>query len=96
MIEREVSEQTLRREHTMDIVKDVAGWVVVSVLAFVYWLVMLLFASLVLISIWNPTFKQLLRYSIVLAVICSLAYLIYILYRRFHKDYVESDSVYKK
>ena len=59
MIEREVSEQTLRKEHTMEIVKDVAGWVVVTVLAFAYWLVMLLFASLVLISIWNPTFDSL-------------------------------------
>ena len=56
MIEREVSEQTLRKEHTIEIIKDVVGWVVVTVLAFAYWLVMLLFASLVLISIWNPTF----------------------------------------
>ena len=88
MIEREVSEQTLRREHTMDIVKDVAGWVVVTMLAFVYWLVMLLFASLILISIWNPTFDSLLNYSIILAVISSVAYLVYILYKRFRKDTV--------
>lgn len=88
MIEREVSEQTLRREHTMEIAKDVAGWVVVTALAFVYWLVMLLFASLVLISIWNPTFDSLLNYSIILTVISSVAYLVYILYKRFHKDTV--------
>ena len=86
MIEREVSEKTLRREYTIDIIKDVAGWVIITVLAFAYWLVMLLFASLVLISIWNPTFHMLLRYSIVLTVISSLAYLIYILRRRFHKN----------
>lgn len=85
MIEREVSEQTLRKEHTMEIVKDVAGWVVVTVLAFAYWLVMLLFASLVLISIWNPTFDSLLDYSIILTVVSSGRYLIYILYKRFHK-----------
>lgn len=85
MIEREVSEQTLRKEHTIEIVKDVVGWVVVTVLAFAYWLVMLLFASLVLISIWNPTFDSLLNYSIVLTVVSSVAYLIYILYKRFHK-----------
>ncbi len=86
MIEREVSEQTLRREHTMDIVKDAVGWVVVTALAFVYWLVMLLFASLVLISIWNPTFDSLLEYSVILTVLSSAAYLIYILYKRFHKN----------
>lgn len=85
MIEREVSEQTLRKEHTIEIIKDVVGWVVVTVLAFAYWLVMLLFASLVLISIWNPTFDSLLNYSIVLTVVSSAAYLIYILYKRFHK-----------
>lgn len=96
MIEREVSERTLQKEHTMDIVKDVVGWIVVTVLAFVYWLVMLLFASLVLISIWSPTFDQLLKYSVVLGVICSLAYLIYILNRRFRKDSAEIDSPYKK
>lgn len=86
MIEREVSEQTLRKEHTMEILKDAVGWVVVTALAFVYWLVMLLFASLVLISIWNPTFDLLLEYSIILTVLSSAAYLIYILYKRFHKN----------
>lgn len=88
MIEREVSERTLRKEHTMDVVKDVAGWIIVTALAFVYWLVMLLFASLVLISIWNPTFDSLLNYSIILTVISSVAYLVYILYKRFRKDKV--------
>ena len=88
MIEREVSERTLRKEHTMDVVKDVAGWIIVTALAFAYWLVMLLFASLVLISIWNPTFDSLLNYSIILTVISSVAYLVYILYKRFRKDKV--------
>lgn len=85
MIEREVSEKTLRREHTIDLIKEAAGWLIVTVLAFAYWLVMLLFASLVLISIWNPTFVMLVRYSVVLAVISSLAYLIYIVRRRLRK-----------
>lgn len=82
MIEREIDEKRLRRERTMDIIKEIVGWVVVTAIAFVYWLVMLLFASLVLISIWNPTFYQLLRYSLVLMAISSLAYLIYVLRRR--------------
>ena len=58
MIEREVSEQTLRKEHTMEILKDAVGWVVVTALAFVYWLVMLLFASLVLAAgVFHYTYR---------------------------------------
>lgn len=86
MIEREVTEKMLRKEHTTDILKEIAGWFVVTVLAFVYWIVMLLFASLVLISIWNPKFETLVNYSLVLTLLSSVAYLIYILRKRFRKE----------
>lgn len=69
----------------IDVAKDVLGWVVLTVLAYAWWLVMLLFASLVMLNIWNPTFRVLLRYSAVLTVVTSVAYLVFMLRRRLHK-----------
>ncbi len=66
--------------------KDIAGWVLVTGIAFVYWLVMLLFASLVLLSYWKVTFESLLRYSVVLTVISSILYLIYMIRRRVREN----------
>jgi amino acid transporter len=66
----------------MAVIKDVLGWIVVTALAFAYWLVMLLFASLVLLSYWNVTFDSLVQYSVVLTVVTSLLYLVFLIRRR--------------
>ncbi len=66
----------------MAVVKDVLGWIVVTALAFAYWLVMLLFASLVLLSYWNVTFDSLVQYSAVLTIVTSILYLVFLIRRR--------------
>ena len=59
----------------LDVVKDVIRWVVVTAGAFIYWMVLQLILSLVLLSVWHVTFDQILQYSIILTVITSLLYL---------------------
>ena len=58
--------------------------VLVTALAFVYWVVMLLILSLILLNVWRVRFEQILDYSVILTVITSAAYLGRMLYRRFH------------
>jgi hypothetical protein len=66
----------------MAVIKDVLGWIVVTAAAFAYWLVMLLFASLVLLSYWNVTFDSLVQYSVVLTIVTSVLYLVFLIRRR--------------
>lgn len=72
-----------RKEQILDVVKDFLGWIVVSAVAFVWWMAMLLILSMILMNVLNFSFIGILRASIVLASICSVAYLIRIIYRRF-------------
>lgn len=64
-----------KKDYVLDAVKDVAGWLVVTAGAFIYWMVLLLILSLLLLSVWHVTFDQILQYSTVLTVITSLFYL---------------------
>ena len=71
---------------TTEILKDILGWAIVTAAAFAYWMLMLLFASLVLLSYWKVTFEQLLRYGIVLTVISSAVYLVYMIRRKVREN----------
>lgn len=72
-----------RKEQILDVVKDFLSWIVVSAVAFVWWMAMLLILSMILMNVLNFSFIGILQASIVLASICSVAYLIRIIYRRF-------------
>ncbi len=63
-------------------VKDIIGCVVIAGISFLYWLVMLLFASLVLLNYWHVKFDQLVDYSIVLMVVTTVIYVISLVRRR--------------
>lgn len=73
-----------KKELVVDVVKDFLGWLVVTAVAFVWWLAILLIFSLILMSIWKTSFEAILRYSVVLMAVTSLVYLIWVIYRRFH------------
>ena len=73
-----------KKELVADIAKETLAWVLVTALAFVYWVVMLLILSLILLNVWRVRFEQILDYSVILTVITSAAYLGRMLYRRFH------------
>lgn len=73
-----------RKEYAVDAVKDLLAWIVVTVLAFFYWMAMLLLASLFLLNVWHVTFEKIVQISLVLTVITSLGYLGVLIYRRVH------------
>lgn len=66
----------------VELIKDIAGCVLIAGLAFLYWLVMLLFASLVLLSYWHVKFDQLVDYSLVLMAVTTVVYVISLVKRR--------------
>lgn len=63
------------KRQIIDVSKSVAAWVVVTAASYVYWLVVLLIASLVLLNVWNVKFDTLLRYSFILMIITSVVYI---------------------
>lgn len=72
-----------KKELVVDVIKDFLAWVVVTAVAFVWWLAVLLIFSLILINVWKTSFDSLLQYSIVLMSVTSLAYLVWVIYKRF-------------
>ena len=63
-----------KKEAAEDVVKTLLQWIVVSGLSFLYWMAMLLLASIFLMNIWHTNFDEILRSGIVLAVITAIAY----------------------
>ena len=72
-----------KKELVVDVIKDFLAWVVVTAVAFVWWLAVLLIFSLILINVWKISFDSLLQYSLVLMSVTSLAYLVWVIYKRF-------------
>jgi hypothetical protein len=70
------------KEWTVDIVKDILAWIIITALAFLYWIAMLLIFSLILLNVWHTTIEQIIDYTIVLTVVTSLLYLGRTIYRR--------------
>lgn len=63
-----------RREIAADVAKTAGKWVLFVILAFVYWLAMLLLLSIVLLNVWKVTLPQILVYA---AVLCGISALVY-------------------
>lgn len=62
------------KEYATDVVKSVLVWVIVTGLAFLYWMAVLLIMSLILLNVWHVTFDSVLKYAIILTVITSFVY----------------------
>lgn len=73
-----------QRERVGDLIKSILAWAAVTALAFVYWMAMLLLASVFLMNIWKTSFEQLLHYGIILMGITSAVYAGILVYRKFH------------
>ena len=73
-----------KKEIALDIVKDFLIWIVVTGLAFVWWIAVLMIASLILLNGWMVTFQEILKITTALTVITSILYLIRIFYKKFH------------
>lgn len=79
-----MNQEVSKKEVVIDIVKDFLIWVVVTALAFIWWMAVLLIASLVLLNVWMITFQEILKISTVLTVVTSIAYVVRKAYKRLH------------
>lgn len=71
-----------RREIAADVAKTAAKWVLFVVLAYLYWLVMLLIFSIVLLNVWKVTFVQILAYAAILCGVSALVYAYILIHRK--------------
>jgi hypothetical protein len=71
-----------RREIAADVAKTAAKWVLFAILAFLYWLVMLLIFSIILLNVWKVSFVQILIYSAVLCGVSALVYAYVLVHRK--------------
>lgn len=71
-----------RREIAADVAKTAAKWVLFVILAFLYWLVMLLIFSIILLNVWKVSFVQILIYSAVLCGVSALVYAYVLVHRK--------------
>ncbi|MBQ7278658.1 MAG: hypothetical protein IJR17_05625 [Clostridia bacterium] len=69
------------KAHAIDLVKDVIQWLVVTALGFIYWMAVLLLASVFLLNIWHVSFTTILKYGIGLTAITGVVYAI-VMHRR--------------
>lgn len=71
-----------KKEAAEDVVKTLLQWSVVSGLSFLYWMAMLLLASLFLMNVWHTSFEAILRYGIILTIITAVVYAIMLIRRK--------------
>ena len=70
-----------RKEIAADVAKTVFRCVMFAVLAFVYWLAMLLIFSIILLNVWKVSFVEILAYS---GILCGISSLVFV-YIQVHK-----------
>lgn len=73
-----------RRQIAADVAKTAARWLVVTVLAYIYWLAMLLIFSIFLLNIWHVSLVQILIYAGILCAITSAVYAYVLVHRKLY------------
>ncbi len=73
-----------RRQIAEDVAKTTARWLVVTVLSYVYWLVMLLLASIFLLNVWRVELASLFLYAGILCAVTSVVYALMLVHRKFY------------
>lgn len=71
-----------RKEIAADVAKTAGKWFLFAILAFVYWLAMLLIFSIVLLNVWKVTFDRILIYALLLCVVSALVYAYVLIHRK--------------
>ncbi len=71
-----------RKEIAADVAKTAGKWVIFVILAFLYWLALLLILSIILLNVWKVNFSQILIYSVVLCGISALVYAYMLVHRK--------------
>lgn len=62
------------KQMVYDVVRNIMMWIVVTACAFLYWMFVLLLASIFLMNIWHTSMEELLKYGIALTIITSAVY----------------------
>ena len=73
-----------KRQIAQDTAKTVLRWFLVTIFLFVYWLAMLLLASIFLLNIWKVTFTRIIIYSCILGGVSSAVYAWLLVRRKFY------------
>ncbi len=71
-----------RRQIAADVAKTAFRWVIFTVLAYVYWAVMLLLLSLFLLNVWKVSFLQILGYAGILCAVSAVVYAYVLVHRK--------------
>lgn len=73
---------TNRKEQTLDIIKEILKWIVVTAGAFAYWIFVLLLLSLFLLHIWHTTLEQIVIIGSTLGALTSIIYLAWLIHQK--------------
>lgn len=79
-----MSDRKINKRKAIEIGTEAVKWLGVTLGAYLYWVFVLLLASLFLLQIWHVTFEEILILGGVLTAVTSLAYFGYLIYRRVH------------
>ena len=79
------SKKQVFTQQMLDGLRAFAQWFVVTVLAFIYWMAMLLMFSLILLNVWHTSFEQLLLIGGILTAITSVVYIFIMVHRARNK-----------
>lgn len=71
-----------RRQIAADVAKTAAKWVLFVILAYVYWVVMLLLLSIFLLNVWKVSLVQILIWAGVLTAVSALVYGYILIHRK--------------
>lgn len=73
-----------RKQIAIDTAKTAFRWFCVSVFLFVYWIVMLLLLSILLLSVWKVTMTRIIIYGCILGGISSVVYAGMLVHKKFY------------
>ena len=71
-------------EIAADVAKTVFRWLVFTILAFVYWLAMLLIFSIILLNVWRVDIVGILLWDLALTGISALVYAYVLIHRKLY------------
>lgn len=71
-------------EIAADVAKTVTQWLIFTVLAFVYWLALLLLASIILLNVWKTDLVHILLTAAILTGISALVYAYVLIHRKLY------------
>ena len=73
-----------RKQIVADTAKTAFRWFYVTVFLFVYWLAMLLLASIFLLNVWKTSIEEIILYACILGAVSSAVYAGVLVHRKFY------------